>query len=168
MRLACLLLFIPFFANASDSHFYRTVNAESVEVITPAKLLLTTRFNGATELAQMTFYLEQVDFNGKENSKCNDATSQQLRNECNRLSNFFENKEIKFKLNDNTEAGEFTGEIYVNGINLQNHMIREGWYKFNYRNSRSKYLVIIQQKAKCLNKGIWKTESLKRDIECNI
>ena len=83
---------------ASEIHFYKTVEVRGIAVITPSKLQLTSTFNGSTELAQMSFYLDLVDVNGNENVQCQTSSNDKIKNECSRLAQFLDDRNIAVKI----------------------------------------------------------------------
>jgi endonuclease YncB( thermonuclease family) len=62
---------------------------------------------------------------------------------------------IQFRLAEPIGNSVFKGTVYVNGINLRHTMLRDGWYKFDYKNDRDVYDIMLQKEAECMRKGIW-------------
>jgi|TARA_B100001059_G_scaffold171670_1_gene171768 hypothetical protein len=144
--------------------FFKPLDVSELEVITPSKIEFTIIGDEQYNNSTLVMKIQDVDFSTAENLDCTVGNNK----ECSQLLSHLNLKSITIELMTyDHESQLFTGNIFVNGSKLSHTMIREGWYKFDYRKSRSKHLVILQKDAMCKGLGIWRGKSTSLDYLCN-
>lgn len=151
-------------SSAMCNVFFKPLDVSELEVITPSEIEFTIIGDEQYNNSKLVMKIQDVDFSAAENLDCTVDNNK----ECSQLLNHLNRKSITIELiayDHDTEL--FTGNIFVNGSKLSHTMIREGWYKFDYKKSRSKHLVILQKNAMCKGLGIWSGKSTSLDYLCN-
>lgn len=166
-RVICLLIAgCTFISNAEVITHYKTktFKAESVNVITP-QLLEFTAFLTNDRMKLSTLYIQTsgLIFDEDDQKICEKYET----DKCKRLLAHLELKDVRFKLGEPVGISAFNGQVYVAGENLRHTMIREGWYKFDYKVGRNHYDILLQKEAECMRKGIWKSIAYSEtDMRC--
>jgi hypothetical protein len=131
----------------------KTFLAETVNVITPEILEITSYLEkDKGSLSKLYIKIDGLIFDVGDQIACEDN----LSSNCERLMSWIEGAEVQFSLKDQIGKGAFNGTVFVNNENLRHSMLREGWYKFDYKVGRSRYDILIQKEAECKRKGIWR------------
>jgi len=153
-------------AFANKVVFNQSFDADEAVVISPGVINIITTFGGKTELAKFNYYIDAIDYRGSGRNKCDEGKSLMA---CEKLKSFIKDKRISFLITEFDELNNvFTGQLYVNEKSIKDEMIRNGWYRYDYRKGRSLYLSILQKEAKCNARGIWKKRfSPLTEQECN-
>ena len=161
-----VFLFVVNNVSASNVVFNQTFTANEIKVVSNGVVNIVTTFGGKTETANFNYYIDGIDFAGSAYNECNNDSPTVP---CELLLNFFEGKEVKFVLSKyDGSKNLFSGQLYVDGKSIKDVMIRNGWYRFDYKQSRNRYLAILQKEAKCSARGIWKSRySPLTEMECN-
>lgn len=164
MRLIALL-FILTATPAVAGVFFKSLDVEKVRVITPSTLEFVLGYASGYENGVLKLSISNVDFGSSESVDCRNADHLA----CERLTQLFERSKVKVYLNEfEYDSEKFKGQVYVDGKNLEHIMLSEGWYKFDYKQSRNKHLLMLQKEAMCKGKGIWAGYSSSLDEMCNI
>ena len=160
-----LILFCWIFScGAIANIFNQTAEASNVKVITPSILEFTTTINHSIPSGKLRIKIKDIDFNGKSNVECKLFKLE----DCDKLSSLLSDAKIQINLKKyDHEKAVFIGDVFINGENLVYKLIKEGWYKFDYRQSRNKYYVLLQKHAMCNGLGIWQGYSSTIDYACN-
>lgn len=164
MRVVLMLLML-FSASAFAEFFFKTLGVESAEVLTPSLVEIKLAESSGYAGGVLRFRLDNVQFEPSNKAPCGQVKSK----ECERLDLLLKQSNVEIYLNKfEHKTNEFKGDIFVNKQNLIHKMIREGWYKFDYKKTRNKVLILFQKEAMCKGKGIWARESSSLDAMCNI
>lgn len=163
MRL--ILVFFALVSSSSSANiFFQTLEVKEVEVITPSKLELTISHRELSQDGVIALSIHSVDFGEAKELNCVNG----VFHDCKRLKSFLSSRPLKVSLTGyNYQAAIYEGDVFAGGENLSHYMIKNGWYKFDYKQSRSKHLVIMQKEAMCRGLGIWAIPSQKIDEMCN-
>ena len=162
MRLLILpIIFLS--SGAVASVFYKPLDVNAYKVISPSVIefqIQSSEYSGASVTMQIT----NVDFRGLSASSCEDLQEAH----CERLSQYLDGSSVKIKLQEYNQSTQmFVGDVFINGDKLSHTMIKQGWYKFDYKQSRGKHLVLMQKNAMCKGLGIWAGKSTSLDTICN-
>ncbi|MDI4652639.1 MULTISPECIES: thermonuclease family protein [Pseudoalteromonas] len=160
-----ILLVLLFLSASSNANlFFNTFDANDVEVLTPSSLRVTITERNEIRNGVLTVRIDDVDFGLSKNADCINSSTK----DCSRLNTLLSNSSVKINLHSYNYKDEvYHGDIFVDGQNLSYYMIKNGWYKFDYKQSRSKHLVLMQKEAMCKGLGIWAISSQKIDEMCN-
>ena len=151
-------------ASSNANLFFNTIEADDVEVITPSSLRVTITERNEITNGALTVLIDNVDFGLAKNARC---STSKLK-DCSRLNELLSKSSVKINLHSYDYQDEvFQGDVFVNGENLSYYMIKNGWYQFDYKQSRSKHLILMQKEAMCKGLGIWAISSQKIDEMCN-
>ena len=71
------------------------------------------------------------------------------------LSDLIAGKTVTVNIKGKDQYKRILGVIYLGEININAEMIRAG-YAWNYKYSKDKYYIKLQEKAKAEKKGLWK------------
>lgn len=74
------------------------------------------------------------------------------------LSNLIFGKTVTVEYKKKDQYKRILGVIYLGEVNINAEMIRSG-YAWNYKYSRDKYYIKLQEKAKADKRGLWKDEN---------
>jgi hypothetical protein len=140
-------------ADVVEHYKTKTFRAETTTVLTPKLLKITAYLTGNKEqLSKVYIQMDGLVYDDGDHMDCSENSS----SNCTRLMNVLDASSIQFTLSDPIGESAFNGAVYVNGVNLRHTMLREGWYKFDYKVGRSHYDILLQKEAECKRKGIWK------------
>ncbi|MFT7008990.1 MAG: hypothetical protein ACJAXJ_003538 [Colwellia sp.] len=147
------LMCLPVNASVINHYKAKTFIAQSVKVLSPSLLEIQAYFTkDLTNLSKVYIRTNGLIFDEGDQEKCDEDV---ISPNCQRLMDEIKLATVQFQLADNVGKSSFTGIIYINGVNLRHTMLREGWYKFDYKKSRSHYDILLQKEAECKRKGIW-------------
>jgi len=166
-RVICLSLAVcSFFTNAEVITHYkaRTFKAETVNVISPQLLELSAHLvAGSQQLSTVYIKTKGLIFDEGDKIPCEEVETAN----CIRLKAYLDLKDVRFRLGDHINKNAFYGQVFVEGENLRNTMIKDGWYKFDYKVGRSRYDMFLQKEAECMRKGMWKNVKVSlTDMRC--
>jgi hypothetical protein len=152
--------------SAATLVFNKTFIAGKVEVVSPGHITIVTTFGGKTKLVKFTYYIDGLDYAGTDHRECDDSIE---TDPCKLLREYLLDKVIQFHiLKYDVKTDLFSGQLFADGENVKNEMIRMGWYRFDYKKGRNQYLAILQKEAKCNARGIWKSRFTPlTELECN-
>lgn len=140
-------------ADVVEHYKTKTFSAETVTVLTPKLLEITAYLTTNKEqLSKVYIQIDGLIYDEGDQIPCSENQS----SNCTRLMNVVDASPIQFSLSDPIGESAFNGTVYVNGVNLRHSMLRDGWYKFDYKVGRSHYDILLQKEAECKRKGIWK------------
>lgn len=74
------------------------------------------------------------------------------------LSNLIAGKEVTVEVKGTDQYKRVLGVVYSGEVNVNAEMIRAG-YAWNYKYSKDKYYIKLQEKAKVEKKGLWKDKN---------
>lgn len=74
------------------------------------------------------------------------------------LSNLIAGKEVTVQVKGTDQYKRVLGVVYLGDTNINAEMIRAG-YAWNYKYSKDKYYIKLQEKAKAEKKGLWKDKN---------
>lgn len=74
------------------------------------------------------------------------------------LSNLIAGKEVIVEVKGKDRYKRILGVVYSGEVNVNAEMIRAG-YAWNYKYSKDKYYIKLQEKAKAEKKGLWKDKN---------
>lgn len=74
------------------------------------------------------------------------------------LSNLIAGKEVTVEVKGTDQYKRILGVVYLGEVNINAEMIRAG-YAWNYKYSKDKYYIKLQEKAKAEKKGLWKDKN---------
>lgn len=147
------LVCLPVNANVINHYKSKTFIAQSVKVLSPSLLEIHAHLTqDPTNISKLYIRTDGLIYDEGDQEKCDEDI---LSRNCKRLMDAINLATVQFRLGDNIGNSVFTGVVYVDGVNLRHTMLREGWYKFDYKKSRSHYDIILQKEAECRRKGIW-------------
>lgn len=166
-NLVLLLFFVLSWKAGADviTHYMtKSFQAESVNVVTPKLIEVTAYMSGSREaLSKLYIQTDGLIYDEGDQIAC----VQHFSTNCARLKAKLEASLVQFSLRDSIGKSAFNGVVYVNGENLRHTMLRDGWYKYDYKVSRSYYDILLQKEAECKRKGLWKHISyLPTDERC--
>lgn len=160
-------LAISLFGISMSSHggiLHKTFQVKNANVITPSVVEFTTVETQEVPEGKLALKLRYIDFEGRSEFDC----TQDITDECERLQNTLDGSNIQLNLDSyDRQKGYYFGDIFVGDDELVYKMISEGWYKFDYTQTRSKHFVLLQKKAMCTGVGIWQGQSHLLDVQCN-
>lgn len=70
------------------------------------------------------------------------------------LSNLIAGKEVTVEVKGTDQYKRILGVVYLGEVNINAEMVRAG-YAWNYKYSKDKYYIKLQEKAKAEKKGLW-------------
>lgn len=74
------------------------------------------------------------------------------------LSGLIAGKEVAVEVKGKDQYKRILGVVYLGDTNINAEMIRAG-YAWNYKYSKDKYYIKLQEKAKAEKKGLWKDKN---------
>lgn len=159
------LMCLPVNANVINHYKTKTFVAQSVKVLSPSLLEIEAYFtDDQTNISRVYVRTDGLVYDKGDQEKCDEDV---ISPNCQRLMDEINLATVQFRLADNIGKSVFTGIIYVNGVNLRHTMLREGWYKFDYKKGRSHYDILLQKEAECKRKGIWSSVIYEpTDLRC--
>lgn len=153
-----------FSSNLMADVFFKPLSVSDFDVISPAVIEFTIQSPEKYKNSKARMMVTEVDFEGLGMVRC----EKQSNKDCQRLNDFLASAPVNIQLiKYNQSTAMFTGDILVNGDKLAHTMIKQGWYKFDYKTTRSKHLVLMQKQAMCKGLGIWQGKSTSLDTLCN-
>lgn len=74
------------------------------------------------------------------------------------LTGLIARKEVTVEVKGKDRYKRILGVVYLGEVNINAEMIRAG-YAWNYKYSKDKYYIKLQEKAKAEKKGLWKDKN---------
>lgn len=119
---------------------------EVIKIASPNSLLIQL------PEGRINFSLLGPDFS---NMPTRDCTSNQVAiTYCKYLEELLLTKQVGVIVEDVT-PNRIQGDITVDGVPLSLKLIREGFYRVDHKHNLSHALIIAEEEARCLYKGIW-------------